>query len=123
MAKTETGHAGGFILSESNGNFSRDNIEIALEQNLLAGQVISKLTSGSFSGDYVAFDQDGSDGSQTPIGIVLDDCDATTAAKAAAVLVRDAEVNGNELVWPSDITGGETDTAVAVLKTLGIIVR
>lgn len=44
MALTETTHAGGFILSEANGNRSRDNGILITGQDLAAGAVLGKIT-------------------------------------------------------------------------------
>ena len=40
-----------------------------------------------------------------------------------AILVRDAEVNGNLLKWPAGMVQGEKSAAIAALAALGIIVR
>ena len=121
--KTEGTHTGGFILSTAEGNRSIDNLTIAEGQTLAAGQLVALLNSGSDKGDYVAFDQDGNDGSEDPIGISLAAVDATDAAVAAAVVVRDAEVNTDELVFPDDIDPTEQTDALDALKELGIIAR
>jgi hypothetical protein len=121
--KTEGRHAASFIMSEANGNRSRETVLIAEGEVVTAGQVIAKRTSGSFSGDYVAFDQDGNDGSETPIGIAINGVDATDAAVKEAIIARDAEVNGDQLGWPDDIEGSEKEDGVSGLADLGIIVR
>jgi hypothetical protein len=57
---------------------------------------------------WVAFDQDGTDGSEIPAGIAI--YGATTGVsetKKIAAIVRDAEANGNSVVWPSDIEAAE----------------
>lgn len=73
---------------------------------------------------YVAFNQDGTDGSQFSAAVLWEA--VTTGASAdgyVVAIVRDAEVNGAELVWPSDIEAGEITTATAQLAAHGIIVR
>lgn len=47
MSLTETSHAGGFILSEANGNRSRENGKLNSGQNLVAGAVIGQLKTGA----------------------------------------------------------------------------
>lgn len=114
--KTETGHAGGFILSVASGHRSFGNVTVADAEVLVAGQPFALI-----GGEAVAYDQDdASGGADQPAGILFDD--ATGEVVANAVL-RDAEVNGNELVWPSDITDEEKADAIEVLAGLGIIVR
>lgn len=44
MTLTETTHAGGFILSEANGNLSRENGILITGQNLNAGAVLGQIT-------------------------------------------------------------------------------
>lgn len=116
----ETGHAGGFIISEANGHRSRENVTIASGANLKAGAVLGILTSG---GAYAHFDNDASDGTQTAAGILIADCDASAAAKAAAIIRRDAEVNGDELVWASSEDDADKAAGITELASLGIIVR
>jgi hypothetical protein len=116
---TETGHAGGFILSVANGNRSFANITVASGENMQAGEVY-----GLVAGDAVPFDPDDvSYGAGTVAGILFADTDASSADTAAAGVVRDAEVNGNELVWKTGISGGDKATAITALAALGIIVR
>lgn len=116
----ETGHAGGFLLSEANGTYSRETVTIASGQNLLAGAVLGKKTSG---GAYAAYDSNLSDGTQTAVAILLDDCNATGGAKKATVIVRAAEVNGDELVYLDDSPAVDEAGAVTDLASVGIIVR
>lgn len=120
MALTETKHAGGFIKSEASGARSRENVTIVSGQNLQAGAVLGKITSG---GKYAAFDNDGGTGIETAAGILIGPCDASDGDKEAAIIARDAEVLGEELVWAD--TEDDTDKAAGIteLATLGIIVR
>lgn len=73
---------------------------------------------------FVAFNQDGTDGSEVPAAIaihgVVTPADATAKI---AVISRDAEVNGRQLEWPADIDSAETADAIQALAGLGIIVR
>lgn len=120
--KTETGHAAGFILSEGNGHISRENVTLDGGSTLLAGQVLSTWESGSDAGLYTPFDQDVAT-TDVAQGISINDVDSSTSNQTIAIIRRDAEVNGAELVWPGDITDGEKVTAIAELASLGIIVR
>jgi len=117
--QTEQGHAGGFILSKANGRRSLKNITVASGENMKAGEVYA-----SVGGYAVPLDPtDSSGGADTVAGILFGPVDASSAATAGAGVVRDAEVNANELVWPSGITSGQKTTAIAALAALGIIVR
>lgn len=116
---TETGHACGFIISEASGDRSRDNVTLVSGAVVLAGQVLGVITSG---GKYDKYDNQDSDGTQAAVAISLYDVDATAGDTVISVISRDAEVNGDELVY---LTGSPTDVtaAIADLKALGIIVR
>lgn len=119
MSIAEGNHAGEFIMSEANGKRSRENVTIVSGQDLGAGAVLGKITSG---GKYTALNQGASDGSQTAAGILIAACDASAGDVAAAVIVRDAEVNGDALDWGSE-SPTEVTTGITELATLGIIVR
>ena len=82
------------------------------------------IANATNSGTYVAFNHDGTEGSQIPGGILWDAVTTGASADGSAVaIVRDAEVNGGDLVWPADIEAGEITTATTHLAALGIIVR
>jgi hypothetical protein len=81
------------------------------------------ITVGAGSGKYVAYNQDGVNGSEVAAAILYDNVDATSADVEAVIVARDAEVNGSELTWPTDITDGEKTAAIAQLALVGIIVR
>lgn len=111
---TETAHAAEFIISEANGNRSREGGTVASGQVLKAGQLVKDS-----SGSLVAY----TDGS-TPLGILIDNVDATDGALPAAYLARDAEVNSNLLTFPDENSAGTVEsTAKTALKALGIICR
>lgn len=118
---TEKHHTGGFLLSEGDGHFSRDvvTIDASVAVALESGTVLGKITS---SGKYAAYDNQAGDGTQAAAAILYNAVDVTGADQLATVIVRTAEVNADELVWPggspTDVTAG-----IADLKALGIIVR
>lgn len=122
---TEGRHTAEFILSEGNGQISRGNV--TLEGGftdagvIVAGTVLGKLTSG---GKYVISPNSGSDGSQTAVAILIDNVDVTDADVVAAVILRDAEVNGDCLVFDSTVDDGTKEATKATqLAAVGIIVR
>lgn len=116
---TEGRHAGEFILSEASGTRSRESVTIESGQDLGPGAVLGKKANGK----YVAVDQAASDGSETAIAILIDACDATTGDKKAAIIARDAEVNGNCLDWGSQSAAEETTGAAELLAQSRIVVR
>ena len=117
---TEGKYAGEFIASEANGTRSREVKTIASGQNLVAAQVVGKVTA---SGKYAAFNQDAVDGTEAAAGISYDNYDASTEDIEGVIIIRDAEINGNDLLWPADIEAAEQTAAEAELAALGIIVR
>lgn len=118
---TENPHAGGFILSEANGKRSRENVTIVQGEGALpAGTVLGKITG---SGKYRAYDNNGTDGSETAAAILIHPVDATDADVDAAVIARDAEVNQHELVWADDNNTSDIEAGIADLENVGIIVR
>lgn len=118
---TEKHHTGGFLISEADGHLSRDNGTLVTGQNLEAGQVLGKITSG---GKWAFYDNDASDGTQVAAGILYASVNATSADQPCVVITRDAEVNGKELIWES---GGSptVDQAAGTLDlaALHVIVR
>ncbi|WP_395661514.1 major capsid protein [Aestuariivirga sp.] len=89
----ETRHPGEFILSEANGQRSREAITIASGAGIIAaGTVLGKITA---SGKYFASAVGASDGSQVPAAIAIYGADASAADVSVSAIVRDAEVNGN----------------------------
>lgn len=105
---TETSHAGEFILAEANGTLSREEIVISSGEGVLkAGTVLGKLASG----EYAAYDNAASDGSQTAVGILYAGVDATSADAPAVMIARHAEVV--EAALTGIDAAGKTDLAAA----------
>jgi len=113
-------HAGEFIVSESNGSRARETGTLLSGENVVAGELLGKVT---LSGKYAAYDNGASDGREDVAGIAFDNTDATGGDVAGIVIIaRDAEVRGSDLTYNTSV-GGEITTANAELKALGLIVR
>jgi len=117
---TEGHYAGEFIVSEGNGRISRETITVLAGENLQAGAVLGKVTA---SGKYKELTPGAADGSEAAAGILYDTVDATAADAEGVAIVRLAEVNAAEIVWPDGITAGEQTTALSQLAALDIIAR
>lgn len=119
---TETRHAGEFVLSEGNGNISRDNIVIVSGAGVVrAGTVLGKITA---SGKYTPSPATGADGSQVAVAVNLYEVDATSADVAVAAIMRDAEVNVNTLTYAASVDDNTKKAAKATqLAAVNIIVR
>jgi hypothetical protein len=113
-------YASEFIVSEGNGRISRETITILFGQNLTAAAVLGKVTA---SGKYKALDPAASDGSQTAAGVLYDAVDASAADAEGVGIVRLAEVNAAELLWPAGITAPQKTTALGQLASQNIIAR
>lgn len=118
---TEVAHAAGFIISEANGQRSRQNVTLASGQVVKAGQVLGIITSG---GKYSAYSNQNSDGTEVAKAISINAVDATAGDTTIAVIARDAEVNADELTYEAG-SDSPTDDAAAVvdLASVHIIVR
>jgi len=118
MSVTEVVHAG-LLLSELPGHQSRENVTIVSGQDLQIGAVVGKITSG---GKYKAYDDDNNDGSEAAAGILVGAAvDASGGDMPGVIIVKDAEVNPDLLIWAStndatDITNGKADLAALGIK-------
>jgi hypothetical protein len=63
------------------------------------------------------------DGTQIAAGILYSGADAASAAKRSVAVVRDEQVNGNFLTWPSGISAANKAIATRQLAEQGIIIR
>ena len=113
-------YTGEFIVSQGNGSISRETITVLSGETLEAGAVLGKVTA---SGKYKALDPAAADGSEAAAGVLYGAVDASAADAEGVALIRLAEVNAAELVWPTGITGGEQTTALGELAALSIIAR
>lgn len=110
-----------FVKSEANGDYSRDIETLVSGAGIVkAGTVLGRISSG---GKVKPYDNDATDGSQTAIGILCYDADATSADAAVVVLKRSAEVWAERLQWASTVANGEKAPAYTELAAVGIVVR
>ena len=115
-------HPGAFLMTEANGQRSRENITLASGAGIVApGSVLGRVTA---TGKYVVSAVGATDGSQTPAAINIYGADASAEVASVSAIVRDAEVNGRCLVYHADRDQpAEKAAAHEALKSLGIIVR
>ncbi len=119
---TEGRHPGEFLLTEANGQRSREAVTVASGAGIIAaGTVLGKVTA---SGKYLASAVGAVDGSEVAVAVALYGCDATSADVEIAAIVRDAEVKGPILTYHADRDlDAEKSAANADLAGVGIIVR
>lgn len=123
-ALTEGPHAGEFIVSEATVGATgvargRTAGTLAAGENLTAGTVLGIVTS---SGEYAAYDNVATDGTEAAAGILFAGVDATGGALPCVVLDADCEVNGAEINWNGQLQAA-IDAGIADLAALGIRVR
>lgn len=107
---------GEFLASEANGQRSRANVTVTVEDDtaLASGTVLGKITA---TGKYVAYAEAGADdGRRVAAGVLLNALPGVDADYDAVAFVRDCEVIGTMLTG-SDANG------VVDLAALGVIVR
>ena len=120
-ALTEANNLGDLLKYEAPNLYSRDRVTVAAGQNLALGAVVGSVTA---TGQVKALDPSASDGSEIPSGVLLGAIDARLADRPDGLIVaRHAVVADTALVWPSGITPAEKNTALATLKSLGILAR
>ena len=115
---TEVAHAAEFILSEANGQLSREGADVSAGQNLAAGTVVMMGGSGTlvaYTGDEIT---NGTD--DEAVGVLINPVDTTDGVvKKGAYIARNAEVNVNLLTFPA----GKQALTVQSLALRNIITR
>lgn len=116
---TEGFHEGEFIGEMALGvGFHVDAGILIAGQNLGAGTVVGTITA---SGKYTILAPAASTGEQAASGILVPNCNATSADVTTRFLKRgSAVVNGNDLTWPAGITSPQKIAAIAQLLALNI---
>jgi len=114
-----------FIVSESNGYRSRDDVTVTVPASTTyaAGTILGKITA---SGKYVRHAAAATDGSENEAGVLYETLVNTTVSAVDSESVsfaRDAEVNGSELTYEVGADAAQITASNLALKALGIIVR
>lgn len=118
---TESMNLGDLLKYEAPNLYSRDRVTVAAGQNLPLGAVIGVVTA---TGKVKQIDPSATDGTQLAAGVLMQACDAALAERTDGLIVaRHAIVSDHALQWPTGITTGEQQAAVAQLKSLGVLVR
>ena len=117
-AITETLHAGGFMISEANGTYSRDAGTLRIGNDLAAGTVLMDSGSTDSLGRKIVTAWTDGDA----IGVLWDAADATSVAQSVAYVARAAEVRFADLTYASQTAVTAADVKDA-LKAIGIVCR
>ena len=101
--------------------YSRSAITIAAGQNLAMGTVLGRRTADD---KHQAFDPTATDGTDTPVGILLGDTDASLIDREDALLLaRHAMVAAKLVLWTVGIDADIKQAAVRHLEDIGILIR
>ena len=101
--------------------YSRDQVTVASGQNLELGAVAGRVTA---TAQIKRFNPAANDGTEHPVGIVLEPVDATLADREDGILLaRHGIVASHAVVWSEGITPEQKAAALAALETRGILVR
>lgn len=118
---TQARTLGDVLKYEAPNLYSRDRDTVAAAQNLALGTVVGRVTA---SAKLKTFDPAATDGSESPVGVLGNDVDATLIDRDDAILVaRHAIVANTALIWPSGITPIQKAAAIAQLVARGVLVR
>lgn len=98
------------LLADNGDDILTRKVTVLSGQNLVRGAVVGKITSG---GKYILSLSAAVDGSQTPDGVLADDCDASGGDKEALVYFR-GRFNTNAL------TIGTAHTAASIREGLRV---
>lgn len=111
--KKEPIHTGEFLLSEGNGNISRETINVAAGPALNSGQVLGLVTA---TGEFAPYNPAAEDGTQVAVAILYGVLGESDIVRRGRAVVRMAEVSEVHL------TGLDPD-AEKDLGTHSVIVR
>uniref|UniRef100_A0AAU7YMQ4 Head decoration protein n=1 Tax=Wolbachia endosymbiont of Oeneis ivallda TaxID=3171168 RepID=A0AAU7YMQ4_9RICK len=116
---TEGNNLGDLLKYEVSNLYSRDQITVAKGQNLKLGTVVGYDTKDGF---IKALNPTATDGTQTAIGVITSDVNATENTKAV-IITRGAILADHAVVWPANITEEQKAEAIKQLEARGIIIR
>lgn len=102
-------------------HYSREVATVAAGQRLSRGTVVGRETA---SAKLKQFDPLESDGSETPVGVLLVDVVADLVdVEGALLLNRHAVLASNCVIWPVGIAAAAKVAATDELAALGILIR
>lgn len=88
--KTESMHAGEFLLSEGAGNISREAINVAAGPALEPGQILGLVTATS---EFAPYQPTAEDGTENAVAILYGPLGESEVARRGRAIVRLAEVS------------------------------
>ena len=122
MAIEEKDRIGSLLKYEQDKNYCREVVTIAEGQNLAMGTIVGIKTADDTC-KIVSIADDETDGSDTVYGVLIEDIDASTAAKEGLVVARGAIVIESALVYPDGATAAQKKALLKGLEDRGIVAR
>lgn len=111
-------HTGEHVLSEANGDRSREQGTLA-SGNHVAGTVLAL----NGDGDYVQLAPAATDGTEKAVAVLYGNVDASEAPQPCTVHARDCTVHEAHLKWPGSATEAQITTGTEDLAEQHIIIR
>ena len=122
MSMEENNRLGDLLKYEADKNYCREVMTVASGQNLKMGAVVG-VKSATDEIKIVSISDEETDGSDSAFGVLLEDVDATSAAKKALVIARDAILASDYVVFPADSTAEQKKKITKDLEKRGIVIR
>ena len=122
MSIEENNRLGDLLKYEADKNYCREVMTVASGQNLKMGTVVG-IKSATDEVKIVSISDEETDGSDSAFGVLLEDVDATSAAKKALVIARDAILASDYIVFPNDATAEQKKKITKDLEKRGIVIR
>ena len=122
MSIEENNRRGDLLKYEADKNYCREVMTVASGQNLKMGAVVG-IKSATDEIKIVSISDEETDGSDSAFGVLLEDVDATSAAKSALVIARDAILASDYVVFPADSTADQKKKITKDLEKRGIVIR
>ena len=122
MSIEENNRLGDLLKYEADKNYCREVMTVASGQNLKMGTVVG-IKSATDEVKIVSISDEETDGSDSAFGVLLEDAEATSAAKKALVIARDAILASDYVVFPADSTTDQKKKITKDLEKRGIVIR
>lgn len=116
----EAQNLGDLLKYEADARYSREQVTIAANQTLALGAVVGRNTNRN---NLRVLNPGASNGTEIAIGVMIEAVTTTTTPAQAVMITRHALVARSALVWPTDITDEQRETALTQLEARGIIAR
>jgi hypothetical protein len=122
MAIEENKNLGDLLKYEADKNYCRETVIVVEGQNLKLGTIVGIKTETDEM-KIVSIAGEETDGSDVAVGVLLEDVDATSGAKKALMIARDAIVASCAVVYPPSVTPEQKKKIAKDLEARGLVIR